>query len=416
MINFFHTADIHFGVENYGRIDPATGIHSRLLDFKKCLEFCVDQAIEQNIDFFMFSGDAYKTATPTPTQQKLFLQQLLRLNAHGIPVAIVVGNHDHPMSFGKAHALDIFGDLPVQGFHIFSKPEILRLQTKSGIVQIVGIPWPSRHSLIARTDVRFKNSGEIVEYLADAVGHIIQELAAQLDPELPAVLAGHLTVSEGIFSGSERTAILGSDPILMPSQLAIEPFDYVALGHLHRFQDLNVNGRCPIVYSGSLERIDFGERNDTKGFCSVVIGPNKKTSYSFIHTPTRPMIQVDIKLVADSNQTKQVLDALGKHEMRGAIVKIVYHVPEGASDAVDTSLVQAACKNAWHIASITPVHKLKVREKRAEVSIAMSEEDLLVAYLKMKNAPQEKIDRILQKAHQIRADVEKVEEVVAVLQ
>ena len=90
MIKFFHTADIHFGVENYGRIDPSTGIHTRLLDFKKCLEFCVDQAIEQDIDFFMFSGDAYKTATPTPTQQKLFLQQLLRLNAHGIPVAIVI--------------------------------------------------------------------------------------------------------------------------------------------------------------------------------------------------------------------------------------------------------------------------------------------------------------------------------------
>lgn len=410
MIKFFHTADIHFGVENYGRIDPSTGIHTRLLDFKKCLEFCVDQAIEQDIDFFMFSGDAYKTATPTPTQQKLFLQQLLRLNAHGIPVAIVVGNHDHPMSFGKAHALDIFGDLPVSGFHIFSKPEILRLTTKSGVVQIVGIPWPSRHSLIARTDLRFKNSGEIVEYLAEAVGHIIKELAAELDPLIPAVLAGHLTVSEGIFSGSERTAILGSDPILMPSQLAIEPFDYVALGHLHRFQDLNSKGRCPIVYSGSLERIDFGERNDTKGFCSVVIGADKKTSYSFIHTPTRPMIQIDVKLLPDENQTKQVLESLLKHELEGAIVKIVYHIPEGLSDLVDVGIIQNACKKAWYVASITPVHRPKIREKRADVSVSMSEEDLLVAYFKMKNISQDKIDRVLKKAFEIRADLEQLEQ------
>jgi len=406
MIKFFHTADIHFGVENYGRIDPATGIHSRLLDFKKCLEFCVDQAIDQNIDFFMFSGDAYKTANPTPTQQKLFLQQLLRLNTHGIPVAIVVGNHDHPMSFGKAHALDIFGDLPVEGFHIFSKPEILRLKTKSGVVQIVGIPWPSRHSLIARTDLRFKNSGEIVEYLADAVGHIITELAGQLDPALPAVLAGHLTVSEGIFSGSERTAILGSDPILMPSQLAIEPFDYVALGHLHRFQDLNVNGRCPIVYSGSLERIDFGERNDTKGFCSVEISDDKKTTYRFVPTPTRPMLQLDIKLVADQNQTRQVVDEIAMHDIRGAILKIVYYVPEDTQDAVDVSAVQMACKDSWYVASITPVHKIKVREKRASVSVSMTEEELLTNYLKMKNMPQQRIDSILQKALQIRIDLE----------
>lgn len=406
MIRFFHTADIHFGMENYGRIDPATGIHSRLLDFKKCLEFCVDKAIEQDIDFFMFSGDAYKTANPTPTQQKLFLQQFLRLQQHGIPVAIVVGNHDHPMSFGKAHALDIFGDLPVDGFHIFSKPEILRLQTKRGVVQIVGIPWPSRHSLIAKTDVRFKNSQEIVEYLAQSVAQIIVSLAQQLDPLLPAVLAGHLTVSEGIFSGSERTAILGSDPILLPSQLAIEPFDYVALGHLHRFQDLNPQGRCPIVYSGSPERIDFGERNDVKGFCLVTIDDHKKTSYEFIKTPTRPMLQIECKLTSEVNQTKQVLDEIARFDIQDAIIKIVYHIPENANDLVDVSVLQDVCKNAWCVASIVPVHKPKVREKRLEVVANMSEDELLRAFCKNKNIPPEMVERVLLKSMQIKHELE----------
>lgn len=409
MIKFFHTADIHFGVENYGRIDPATGIHSRLLDFKKCLEFCIDQAIEQDIDFFMFSGDAYKTAYPTPTQQKLFLQQFLRLNHHGVPVVIVVGNHDHPMSFGKAHALDIFGDLPVDGFHIFSRPEILKLTTKSGVIQIVGIPWPSRHSLIAKTDLRFKNSQEIVEHLAQAVAQIITSLASQLDPKVPAILAGHLTVSEGIFSGSEKTAILGSDPILLPSQLAIEPFDYVALGHLHRFQDLNPRGRCPIVYSGSPERIDFGERNETKGFCSVSISDDKKTEYSFIRTPARPMIQIDVVLSKDSNQTKQVLDAIAHHDIHDAIVKIVYHVPEEVNDLVDLSVVQHACRNAWCVASIVPVHKPKVREKRVEIRANMSEHDLLQAFFKNKKISPDVIERLLEKAQDLQSCAEQEE-------
>ena len=69
-IRFFHTADIHFGVENYGRIDPQSGIHTRLLDFEKVLSLCIDRAIAENIDLFVFAGDAYKTAYPTPTQQK----------------------------------------------------------------------------------------------------------------------------------------------------------------------------------------------------------------------------------------------------------------------------------------------------------------------------------------------------------
>jgi len=80
MIKFIHTADIHFGMENYGKIDPKTGIHSRLLDFQKALNFCIDVALEKEVDFFLFSGDAYKTANPSPTQQRLLSQCFLRLH------------------------------------------------------------------------------------------------------------------------------------------------------------------------------------------------------------------------------------------------------------------------------------------------------------------------------------------------
>ena len=98
MIRFIHTADIHFGMENYGRIDPTTGIHSRLLDFNNSLNSCIDYAIDHDVDFFLFSGDAYKTATPSPTQQRLLIQSFLRLYDAHIPVIIIVGNHDHPVS------------------------------------------------------------------------------------------------------------------------------------------------------------------------------------------------------------------------------------------------------------------------------------------------------------------------------
>lgn len=91
-------------------------------------------------------------------------------------------------------------------------------------------------------------------------------MANKLDHSIPAVLASHLTVSTGIFSGSEKRAIYGNDPVLLPSQLAIPPFDYVALGHLHRYQNLNQKGYPAIVYSGSVERVDFGERREDKGF------------------------------------------------------------------------------------------------------------------------------------------------------
>lgn len=294
MLTFIHTADVHFGMENYGRIDPETGIHSRLLDFEKAFNFCIDVAIERKVDFFLFCGDAYKTTNPSPTQQKLMLKCLLRLYKASIPVVIIVGNHDNPLSFGKANSLEIFGDMPLDGFHVIDTPTTLTLQTKNGPAQIVGIPWPTRNTIALSDRHLAKDASQITTYISQAVSHIIQNLAKKLDPLIPAVLASHMTISSGIFSGSEKRAIYGNDPVLLPSQLAIEPFDYVALGHLHRFQNLNMNGNIPIVYSGSIERVDFGERKEDKGFCVVSIPAKGKASYEFIKTPQRPLLDRSI--------------------------------------------------------------------------------------------------------------------------
>ena len=403
-IRFFHTADIHFGVENYGKIDPETGIHSRLLDFNAALSRCVDHAIEKDIDLFVFAGDAYKTANPTPTQQKLFLEQLLRLEKANIPTTIVVGNHDHPMSFGKAHALDVFSSLPLKKMYLFDKPASVTIETKQGPVQVVGIPWPTRHNLLARGAMRFKNANEIIEHLAQRIALIIKGFAEKLDPTIPAILTGHLTVSTGVFSGSEKTAVWGSDPLLMPSQLALEPFNYVALGHLHRFQDLGKKLSAPIVYSGSLERIDFGERKDTKGYCDVKVSRDKGVapcSYDFVKTPTRPMIQVDLELKPDEDQTEQVLAQLKMQNLDNAIVKVTYQLPAGAQDHVNLSLVQTALSSAWHIASITPIHKPRPRSNRATVSPEMTYQSALSEYLKTRELATSDIKRLTEKAHTI---------------
>src|SRR3990167_8769565 len=181
MIKIVHTADIHFGMENYGKIDQKTGIHSRLLDFKKALDFCIDFCISEKIDLFIFSGDAYKTANPSPTQQKLLMECFFKLYKNNIPVIIVVGNHDHPMSFGKATALDVFGNLPIDGFHVIKKPESIKIQTKNGPVQIVGIPWPSRANITLAHNYIVKSSFDLTDRISQSVAQIIQNLAQELD-------------------------------------------------------------------------------------------------------------------------------------------------------------------------------------------------------------------------------------------
>ncbi len=398
MIKFIHTADIHFGMENYGRIDQKTGIHSRLLDFKKALDFCIDTAIEQEVDFFLFSGDAYKTANPSPTQQKLLMECFFRLYKANIPAIIIVGNHDNPLSFGKAHALDVFGNLPLDGFYVVAKPTSFVLQTKNGPVQIVGIPWPLRTNIALAQHYIVRSAQELTEQISKSVCQIVAQFAQELKPELPAVLAGHLTVSNGIFSGSEKRAIYGTDPIFLPSQLAIPPFDYVALGHLHRHQQLNNNGHPPIVYAGSIERVDFGERKEAKGFCLVTLCKKNNTTYEFIKTPMRPFIQIEVHLQDSLDQTEQIVEKIKQHNIQEAIIKILYHLPAGSKDEVNIRSVYNACYQATFVVGIIPIRSIEIRAKRSALRVEMDLPTLLAAYFDTKPESYPKKNELIEKA------------------
>ncbi len=400
MIKFIHTADIHIGVENYGKVDQATGLHSRLMDFVRALNTCVDRAITEDVDFFLLCGDAYKTAHPSPTQQKFLMQALFRLRAASIPVVMVIGNHDQPVSFGKAHSLDICHDLPVAGFHVLAKPQTYVLATKNGPVQIVGIPWPTRQSVVLTQAHASTEASAISERIGAAMANYIATAAKRLDKNLPAVLAAHLTVSTGLFSGSERQALCGNDPLIQPAQLAIPPFDYVALGHLHRFQDLNKGSYPSVVYAGSLERIDFGEQEE-KGFCLVTIHQKGSTEYMFVPLQTRPFRLIDVRLEAGHDATTQVLAAIAQHNIRDAIVKVRYYIPQGDVDTVHINAVQKACAKASYVAGITPVYAPRAREERTFVSPTMDLETLLRAYFSNHTIAPDRQERLIKIAQKL---------------
>ena len=86
-IRVLHFADIHIGMENFGRIDPATGVNQRVLDFIIRLEEIVNYALEHEADLVIFAGDAFKTRDPNTTYQREFARQIMRLsraNVHGL--------------------------------------------------------------------------------------------------------------------------------------------------------------------------------------------------------------------------------------------------------------------------------------------------------------------------------------------
>src|SRR5450759_1604640 len=123
-IRMLHFADIHIGMENFGQIDPATGVNQRVLDFVRRMSDIVDYAIEHAADIVLFSGDAFKTRDPNPTYQREFARQIMRLTRENIPTVLLVGNHDMPLMEKRASSVDIFRTLDVPNVIVGHKEEL----------------------------------------------------------------------------------------------------------------------------------------------------------------------------------------------------------------------------------------------------------------------------------------------------
>jgi len=385
-VRLLHFADLHLGVDNYGRLNPTTGVHSRLADFAHTLAFVFDTALEENVHLVVFSGDVYKTASPSPTAQREFARQLSRLREAGIPIVLIVGNHDSPAAFGRATSVDIFQALDLPDTHIVRAPRLLHLTTPGGAVQIAGLPWPSRHYLRAREEYREVGQEEMTSHIQQICEARINEFARELANDTPAVLAAHITAAEAVYSGSERTAIIGRDPALLSSALAHPAFDYVALGHIHRHQDLNRGQQPPVVYPGSVERIDFGEEGDDKGFCLVDLPTvrGEGASYRFVPTPARAFVTVTVPDGAvgesASDLTCAVVAAVAASPVKEAVVRISYPAPEGGG-RLDLRAVREALREAHCVAGIVPRTPPRTRERRAAVTEHMDLPQALARYI-----------------------------------
>jgi len=379
-MKFLHLADVHLGMENYGRINPSTGMHTRLEDFIKCFSFAIDTAIEEKVDLVIFAGDAYKNSTPNPTHQREFARQIYKLSEAEIPVVLINGNHDNPVSFGRATSLDIFGTLNVPGSRIVNEPGLLNIETKSGPVQVFGLPWPNKNLFLTKEEYKDLTDVEIVEQIQIRATEKIREFAKLAKPNIPTIFAAHLAVAEATYSGSERSVLIGSDPVFPAQMLAQKEFNYVALGHIHKFQDLNPDSDIPVVYPGSIERINFGEEKEDKGFCMVNI-ENGKTTYEFVKVPARNFITIDINIPKDQDPTTALLTEIEKRNLPGAIVRISYTMPEEATNPIDFSKINTALEGAFMTANISEKSKPTERVQRAEVTEDLGMMEALEKYI-----------------------------------
>ena len=387
-MKIIHFADLHLGVETYGRLDPVTGISSRFADFLDSFDKLVDFAIKEAADLVVFCGDAYKSRDPSQTQQREFAKRIKRLSGCGIPVFLLVGNHDLPGPTGRATTTEIFDTLAVDGVCVAGKPDIYPIETRSGPVQVAALPWLKRSNVIARDEAKNLGLEAINLKMREVLTGIIENLAGRLDPAVPAMLAAHVWV-QGAGVGSEDSMTIGQEHTLLLSAVANPAFDYVALGHIHREQVMSK--KPPVVYAGSIDRLDFGDEDMEKGFYVVDIAAGskrRKTTYSFQPIRGRRFITIEMAVAPDDPApTDSVVKLLRQKagEVKDNIVRFELSLNQAQQCQIQDSEIREAAKDAAYF-SIAKKIERPVRTHLADVYVeSITPEQALEAYLDVKH-------------------------------
>ncbi|KPK99285.1 MAG: hypothetical protein AMJ90_09490 [candidate division Zixibacteria bacterium SM23_73_2] len=292
-MRFVHISDSHLGAQTFTRKLSPSGINQREEDICNSFSCAIDKIIELKPDFVLHSGDLFHSVRPTNRIVHFGIQQLLKLSKTDIPLVIISGNHDTPKQTGVGSVFRLF--TLFDGIYPVYQDKYEKITIKNSAIH--AIP----HCVKKES---FQEELEKIK-IDSAVKHNILMLHG--------VVAGIPEFSRGELSEQE-----------ISSSYFKKGFDYVALGHYHRFCQVEEN----VYYSGSTERLSISELGEEKGFIQVNL-ENKETRMSqeikFHQVPTREMIELTAVDAASSDQDdiyKRIEQRISSNDIKEKIVRL----------------------------------------------------------------------------------------------
>lgn len=267
-MRFIHTGDWHLGrlFHNLHLTD----------DQRFTLDALLRLAKERQVDAVVVAGDVYDRAVP-PTEAVELLDDVLgRLALElRIPVVMIAGNHDSPVRLQYLNGL-----VSRVGVHVFGsvgpQPRGVPIEGADGVRVVF---WP-----LAYTDpetARYELSRDDLHTHEAAISAQVDMIRSQMTADARHVLVGHAFVTGATSSESERPLTVGGTGEV--SCVVFEGFDYVALGHLHRSQEVSDRVR----YAGSLLKYSFDEADHRKSVTVVDLHPDGSVECEDVSLPTR---------------------------------------------------------------------------------------------------------------------------------
>ncbi len=371
-LRVLHFADAHIDIANYGRHDPQTALPIRVMDFLAALDQIVETAVSESVDLVIFAGDAYKDRNPQPTFQREWGKRMMRLSQAGIPTLLLVGNHDVSPAVGRAHTLHEFATLDVPHIHVADTIRLFGPDELGLPVQVIAVPWVSASRFMAYDEMADKGREEILTAAEDVVTDRVTGLIAAANPDLPLILTAHASVQGAVY-GSERAVMLGHELVLSGRLVNDKRLDYVALGHIHKHQVLSAKGsHPPIVYPGSIERIDFGEAHEQKGFVLATVSRGH-TDWAFQKLQTRRFVDIKIDTASAETFMADVMSQLPSREaVAGAICRVQLSYPRDWEPLLDENVLNDYFADALSV----QIQKHRHLEKRARLGDTAAVETL----------------------------------------
>jgi exonuclease SbcD len=399
MIKILHLSDIHMGSGfSHGRLNPKTGLNTRLEDFMGSLSLCIDRAIASPVDLVLFGGDAFPDATPPPFVHEAFASQFRRLADADIPTVLLVGNHDQHSQGNGGVSLSIYRTLAVPGFIVGDRLTTHRITTRNGDIQVITLPWLTRATLLTRPETEGLSLSGVNELLINRLEPVLEGEIRQLDTSLPTVLLAHLMADRASL-GAERFLAVGKGFTVPLSLLNRPQFEYVALGHVHKHQNLNPSNDPPIIYPGSIDRVDFSEEKEDKGYVLIEVAKGE-VKWEFCPLPVRTFRSIEVDVSEAENPQKELLKALKKYDIQEAVIRLVYKIRSEQLELINTNQLDEALKPAHSYSIRAELISQLNRPRLPELGVGnqLDPMEALKAYIDNKKDLRDIVDDMLEAA------------------
>lgn len=308
-----HVSDTHLGFSDFQRMDPIEGINQRESDFYDAFRQAVDKAIALKPDVVIHAGDLFDTVRPQNRAIDFALRQMIRLSEAGIETVLISGNHSTPKIKETGSIFRIFEHLP----HIHSVHEPGVSKVVVGDITVHAVP----HS--------------VTPALAEVVQGANPSKATRYN-----VLVLHAGIMD---SKAYKMDELNEQNV--PASAIPDGFDYVALGHFHKHMEV----RPGMFYSGSTERLGFGEVGQSKGVIEVDL---ETGGTKFHELRVRGMLDIepiDASKLTSSEILSEARTRLSAVDIDDLIVRMVVNdVRPDAYSSLEVPAIRRLASSAMH--------------------------------------------------------------------